>query len=347
MDQICSRHTMKWLVALLLSGLITGVAWGQAPKPAAASPTAAVAGQPASPTLVTPEPPDKIVLKVGDQQFTKADIDYLIEHLDPRTQAAIASKGRKPLGEQYALIVSLSQRAKLHHLDETPDFIHKLAFQRQQLEAQTAYEEINQQTKVSPEDVEKYYTDHAGDYDEISVRQFVIREKAADPKADAAHPSALTGPGLAPEEAKAKAQAIRKAVTAGTDIKKVMEDFKSPGDIIIEADPRKVHHGGMRPDMEKIAFALKDGEVSEPVEVPQALVFFQVTGHNHIDLKTATPDIEKTLKPQKVEASVTEIKKTAVVWMDDQYFAVPPAPAAPSLGPGAPAPPAVKPLPKQ
>ena len=102
-----------------------------------------------------------------------------------------------------------------------------------------------------------------------------------------------TGPGLSPEEAKTRAEAIRKELAAGTDIKKVMEDFKAPGDVIIEAEPRKIRRGGMRPEMEKVAFALKDGEISEPVDLPQALVFFQVTGHSHVDLKDVTPEIEK------------------------------------------------------
>ena len=82
----------------------------------------------------------------------------------------------------------LSQQAHLHHLDQTPDFVRKLTIQKQQLEAQAAYEEINQQAKVSPEEVQQYYTAHAAEYDEITVRQFVVRKKAAEPKADPAHP---------------------------------------------------------------------------------------------------------------------------------------------------------------
>jgi len=85
--------------------------------------------------------------------------------------------------------------------------------------------------------------------------------------------------------------------------------------------------------MEKVAFALKDAEVSEPMDVPQALVFFQVTGHSHGDLKDATAEIEKKLHQQKVDDSLAEVKKSAAVWMDDQYFAGPPKPqAGPTLG---------------
>jgi len=412
MGQLCSRRTSRLLGTLLLSGLVMGGAQAQAPKPSAATPTPAVsptpaASKPAGPTVETPEPPDKVVLKVGDEHFTKADIDFLIANLPPQTQQAIAAQGKKQLGDYYALTVMLSRQAQLHHSDQTSEFARKMAFQKQQLEAQT---EMNQQTKITPEELQQYYTVHAANYDEIMVRQIVIRKKAAEPKANVdtpaagtplptvrlgwvgpgeaivrakleknpqvsalmvqaaqavfkfagsdeelsallaglvsaglkvlnfdetkpAHPTAATVPGLAPEEAKARAEAIRKELVAGADIKKVTEDFKAPGDVIIEPEPRKVRRGGMRPDMEKVAFALKDGEVSEPVDVVQALVFFQVTGRSHIDLKDVMPEIEKKLRQEKADAAVAEIKKNNPVWMDEQYFAAPPKPQeGPTLG---------------
>jgi parvulin-like peptidyl-prolyl isomerase len=89
----------------------------------------------------------------------------------------------------------------------------------------------------------------------------------------------------------------------------------------------------MRPEMEKVVFALKDGEVSEIMDVAQALAFFQVTGHSTAELKDVSTQIEQTLQKQKVEAAVTDLKKKTTVWMDDQYFAAPltaPAGAPPS-----------------
>ena len=339
MDQLRSRHILIGLVALLLFGLASGVIWGQAPTPPASSPSSAVSpapteSQPASPAVQAAVPDDKVVLKVGDQKFTKADIDRLIAHLDPRSQQAIAAQGKKEIGDRYALVVALSDQARLHHLDQTPEFVQRLALEKQQIEAQVAFEEINQQAKVTPEEVQQYFKAHAGDYDQITVRQFVVRKKAAEPKPDPAHPAASTpGSGLSPEEAKTRAEAIRKEVAAGTDIKKVIEDFKAPGDVIIEGEPRAIRRGGMRPEMEKVAFALKDGEISEPIDLPQALVFFQVIKHNQTDVKDVTPEIEKKLEQQKVNATLDGVKKNANVWMDEQYFAGPPKPAgAPTMG---------------
>jgi parvulin-like peptidyl-prolyl isomerase len=323
MHQIGLRRTSKLLGILLLSGLVGGIARAQAPatSPGGAPPAAT---KPAPPSLQTPEPPDTVVLKVSDQQFTKAELDFLFANLNPQAQRAMATQGRKQLGDQFALVIMLSQQAHSHHLDQTPEFQRRAAVQRQQLEAQAAYDEIVKQAMVSPEDVNQYYATHPTEFDEISVRQFVIRTRAAN---------SPTGPGLPIDDAKARAQAIHKEVVAGTDIKKVMEDFKAPGDVIIEADPRNVRRGGMRPDMEKIAFTLKDGEVSEIVDAPQAEVFFQVTGHRHVELKEVSTQIEETLKKEKIDAAMTDLKKKTTIWMDSQYFAAPPAPSAPTAPP--------------
>jgi hypothetical protein len=295
-----------------------------------------------------------VVLKVGDQQFTKADMDLLIKDLPPQMQRAIAAQGTKSFGEWYARMVILSQQARLHHLDQTPEFVRLLAFETQQLEAQA---EVNERTKVSPEELQQYYTAHSADYDQITVRQIIVRKKPPTPPAAPGQSTSPTGPGSAPkaaasqpspaqstppkspeaatEDAKIRAEAIRKEIVAGVDIKKVMDEFKASGDVIIEPEPRKIRHGGggLPPDLEKVAFTLKDGEVSEPQDLPQRVVMVQVTGHTRLDLKDVAPEIERVLQKQKVDAAMDAAKNSAAVWMDDQYFPpTPKQPERPSLG---------------
>jgi len=318
MDQIALPRTSRLFMALLLTGMVAGIAFAQAPTPPA-GPTPPAASKPAAPAVQPSQPPDTVVLKVGAEQFTKADFDLLIESLNPQTQRTLATQGRKQLGDQFALMVMLSQQARSHNLDQTPTFLHRLAVQTQQMQAQAAYDEIVQQAKVSPEEISQYYSERATEFDEVMVRQIVVRKRAGN---------AQTGPGLSAEEAKTRMEAIRKEVVAGTDIKKVMEDFKAPADVIIEPEPRAVRRGSMRPDMEKAAFALKDGEVSEVFDVTQALVLFLVTGHSRVELKNVSPQIEENLRKQKVAAAVEDLKKQTAVWMDDQYFAPLPGPPA-------------------
>jgi foldase protein PrsA len=142
-------------------------------------------------------------------------------------------------------------------------------------------------------------------------------------EAKGVHPPGIIGSmGLSPADAQARAEAIRKELMAGADFSKLTEEYKPP-EVTIDHEPRKVRRGGMRPDLEKVAFALKDGEVSDPVDINAGLILFQVIGHSRVDLKDASSDIERKLRQTRADAAVAEVKKDNSVWMDDQYFAVP------------------------
>ena len=374
MDSTPGKRIVVFLTGLLILGWSVSRSCAQAPPAAQAPPTSPATPAQATPTAPPPEPPDKVVLKVGNQQFTKADFDFLVQGLAPQQLRALALQGKKPLAEQFALVVMLAQHARDLHLDETPAFKRALSVQTRQLEFKTAYEEISRQATVTPEEAQRYYNEHAADFDEISMRQIYIRVKPVgalgastpppnaatvlpasgqspqsagapsapgqppspaggtsasnqSPNPPSAPPSARPpqppGLGLSMDEAKAKAEAIRQALLAGTDAKKVMEEFKSPGNITIDAAPRKVRHGGMPPEMEKVVFALKPNEVSAPVSLPNALIFFQVIARDPRQLKDVTPEIERTLRQQKIDSEIADLKKSFPLWMDEQYFGTP------------------------
>ncbi len=334
MNKFWPQPVRRVVGTALMFGMTSGIVWAQTPKPATPAPSKPVM-KVSTPPAEAPVAANTVVLKVGNRQFTKADIDLLIADLPPQMQRNLTSaEGKKSLADQYSVLVALSEHAEAQHLDQSPEFVQRLSFQKDQLEAQAAYEVFTSDAKVTPEEVQAYFNAHTDDYDEIMVRQIIVRKKVVEATSDPAHPTSPAGPGLDPEHAKVRAEAIRKELLAGTDIKKVMDDFKAPGDVIIDAEPHNVRHGGMRPDMEKVAFALKDGEVSETIDVPQALVMFQLVKHSHSDLKDVSPEIEKKLRQDKVEAYVNGIKKNANIWMDDDYFGSGQKhAAAPTLGP--------------
>jgi len=324
MNQFCARTlAIIFIVALAPVGTV-GLARGQQ-RSAPAAVTSAT-----NPPAATAETPDAVVLKVGDKQYTKAEMDALIRSLPAQAQQAIATQpqARKQFGDQYAQVVALARQAEVQHLDQTPDFNRRLTLLKQQLEAQLVYDQINQQAKVNSEEVQQYYNTHSADYDEIMLRQIVVRKKVEPQGGGAGTQSSV---GLSPEDAKSRAAAIRDALKGGADVKKVIEDFKPP-EVVIDSEARKVRRGGMRPEMEKVAFALKDGEVSDAVDLPQAVIMFQVTAHSHSELQTVAPEIEKKLRQQKIEAAVNNVKKSSGLWLDEKYFSTPAkAPDAPTL----------------
>jgi peptidyl-prolyl cis-trans isomerase C len=294
------------------------------PTPAAKKPAASAARAQAANAASSATPAnasDKVVLKVGDQQITEADLDFLISKLNPQAQQALAKQGRRPLGEQYAMMLLLSQHAKSHHAENAPDFLRQVELFRLQTLAQSEYQAIADQAVLTPEEVKQYYATHNSEFEEAEVRQVVIRKKAADATDDI--------PGLKEADAKARAEEIRKALAAGGDVNKVVQEYAKPNTVIIEAEPRAIRHGQLLAALDKAAFQLKDGEVSDTIETPQALVFVQKVGLRKPELQEVIKEIEDTLRQEKVQATLEELRSKTTMWMDDAYFAGPPvAPAS-------------------
>jgi parvulin-like peptidyl-prolyl isomerase len=341
MYQRHSRESLNLALGFLLTVFLPAAAIGQQapapkpvtpPKPASARPAATPAAKkPAetttAPATASPEPGGKVVLRVGTHQVTQADLDFLLSRLNPQVQQNVARQGKRPVGEQYAMMVILSGQAAAHHLDASPEFQRQMALQRLQLLAQAEYEDIVDRTTVTPEDTNQYFSQHAAEFEEAQVRQVVLRKKAEGAPADT--------PGLPVADARARAEEIRKELLSGGDVNKVAKDYSTPNVVLIDVEPRTVRHGQLLPDLDKVVFQLKDGEVSEPVETPQVLVMVQALGRRRPELKDVSAEIENKLRQQKVDAALADLRQKNPVWMDDAYFAAP-APPATSAAPPAP-----------
>lgn len=304
-----------WMAGLALA--LASTAWAQQkPQPKTSGPAAKPAASTAQKAAVKPpESPETVVLKVGAQSATKADMDYLISNLSPQLQSVVAHEGRKPLGDQYALMLVLSHAAETDHLDSSPEFKRHMAFQRLQTLAEEEYSKISDGIKVSPGEISQYYAAHGTDFDRAEVREFVIRKKDENAPKDAL--------GLTPTEAHERADAIRKALAAGTDIKEVAEKFSTPNVVMIDAKPQSVRHGQLVAELDQAAFALKNGQLSDSYETPRALAFVQVVGHDRAALKDVSDGIENTLRKEKLQAAVEKLKSQTTIWMDEEYFKPP------------------------
>ena len=93
-----------------------------------------------------------------------------------------------------------------------------------------------------------------------------------------------------------------------------------PNVVMSDTEPRTIRRGQLLPPLDKAAFDLKEGAVSDPLDTPQALVFLQVVGHHHADQKEVAADIENTLRQQKLDSELAGLRNKTDVWMDEDYF---------------------------
>jgi parvulin-like peptidyl-prolyl isomerase len=279
-----------------------------------------------------------VVLRVGSAQVTESEIDTFAAGLGPRARAIIANQGLRPVGEEYVKTLLLLRRALDDHLDQSPAVRAQLELLREQVLAQAEYQKMANDVMPSPEEVSQYFAAHKSEFDSVQVREFLIRKRpqgSQDPKA-----------GLTAEEAKAKAEAVRKALLAGTDIEKVAQDFTTPASdvMLIDRKPRTFRPDQMMPALAKATLAVKDAGVAEPVETPQAFIVVKVYGYQHPELKEVTTEIEGKLQREKLGAALDDLRKKAEVWMDEGFFSAKPVKPASAIPPPALAPaPAPKP----
>ena len=325
--EIVRRKTAFLISSSLLAvalGSVAGFSQAKPPQKAASKPAA----QPA--TAAETSPTKKVVIKVGSSTVTQADVDYLIGSLSPQIRQAVASRGRKPVGDEDATMGLLSQKAREEHLDTQPDIQRKIALEKLQILAQEEYQKIAEGIQVNPDEVSAYFASHKSEFpEEAEIREFVVRKKAADAKAD--------DPGLSAADAKTRLAEIQKAIEAGTDLEAVAKKFDVPNTVMINPKAVKVRKGEMIPDLDKAAFDLQPNQFSAPVETAQALVLFQLVSRQQPDLKSVTPEIENNLKQEKLRATLDTMKTKANIWMDPEYFKTPEAPSSEKEAPPAPA----------
>ncbi len=316
--------------AILSLAVIGGLSYGQnQPAPPAAA-------SPAANTERLAGARSRVVLRVGGQEVTQADMDFLISTLSPQAQAAIKAQGRAPVGNEYAFLLLLSQRAVADHLDTHASIRKRLALDRMKLLAQAEYQNLAEHIQVSPAEVSQYFIAHKHDFDEADIREILIRKKAGDAPANS--------PGLSSADAHAKLEAISKALEAGTDVQQVAKEFDVPNAVMVDTQTQTVRKGQLLPTLDKAAFELKTGQVSNPIETPQALVAIQVVDHKQPDLSDVSKEIDNILRQQKLGAQMANLKKSANIWMDPSYFAIEsPTATSPSTAPRTTVPPTAHP----
>jgi peptidyl-prolyl cis-trans isomerase C len=347
------EHQCLWrlkpvVLGLVLAALSLATVWAQdaANPPAAAKPVAQdqpaagsppatatqpqTPGQPAAATATRSTPPEKVVMRVGNQQVTAGEMEAILRSLPQAFQRAASTQGMKVVGDQYSVLLALSQKAISDGLDKAPEFKQKMELQRLQWLAQGEYQKLASEAKVSPEQINQYYQQNQPQFEQVEIRQVSVRKKPAtgDPG---------NAPGLPEADARARAEAIRQALASGQDAAKVADQNKMGNIVFFDPNPHPIRRGQLPGEMDKIAWTLKDGEVSEIQDNPMNFYFIQVVKHDQQELKDVSGEIESKMKQQAFEKQLDALKQQADIWLDPQYFAPPkpPAPQPPSAAPAA------------
>jgi peptidyl-prolyl cis-trans isomerase C len=278
-------------------------------------------------------PPEKVILTVGDQKITAEQFDQIIQSLPPQYQANARGAGRKQFADNLVRVLVLSQEGKRRKLDETPSYQIQAQFQSSNMLAGLTYDQLGKDAKLDDAELHKYYEEHKGEFERVHARHILVRVQGA-PMPVRPGQKELTDP-----EALAKAQELRKKVEAGGDFAAIArEDSDDTSSGSNGGDLGFFGRNQMVPPFEQAAFAMKVGDLSEPVKSPFGYHIIKIEAKEGKTFEEMKPDIEKRLRPELAQKMMEDLQKKANVNLDPNFFgtATPPAPAAvPAVPPAA------------
>lgn len=264
-----------------------------------------------------PIPPDRVVLTVNDHKFTAAELDRIMTQTRSGGQSPAA---RKQFGDTIVKMLVLADDGHRRKLDETPTFRSQVQLQSNNILAGVTFTEISKESKPTEEEVRKYYDDHKADFEEVKARHILIRFQSS---------TVPVKPGekdITEAEALAKAQDLRKKLVAGGDFAAIAkEESDDAGSAASGGELGFFRHHQMVPSFETAAFAMKDGEISDPVKSQFGYHVIQVEAHQTKTFDEAKPEIERNLAPQAAQKALEDMVRKATVEMDKDYFGSAPA----------------------
>jgi peptidyl-prolyl cis-trans isomerase C len=206
-------------------------------------------------------------------------------------------------------------------------------FQNLNLLANALATQAGKDLQVTEADVRQYYEAQKTEFETVHARHILIRFTGSQ---------VPVRPGqkdLSEAEALAKAQEVRKKIQDGGDfaaIAKAESDDVGSGGNGGELPPFR--HGQMVPSFETAAFAMKAGELSEPVKSQFGYHIILVVSHDAKPFEEVRADLETRMKPEQTQKAVNnliaELQKANPPVLDPEFF--PPAPMPPVMPPMAP-----------
>jgi len=314
-------------LSLVCSVLLPLAMLAQNPQ-APPKPNVTVKQIPRTPIVLPPSgiAPDAVILVVGDQKFTRAQFESLIQK---GMVDRVSQPDRRKMAVSLADFITLAAEARRQALDQTPYAKMNLEIVADQWLAQQI---VNKEVREKPVDeavLKAYYDKNQAQYDDVTARHILIRFKGSRVPLRAGEKE------LTDEEALAKAQDLKKKLDAGADFATLAKaESDDTGTGAKGGELGTFARGKMVPEFEQAAFAAEVGKVTDPVKSAFGYHLILVTDHKTLPFAEVKADIQRKIEPELEKQYVDAVRMRTPVTIDKGYFGEPepPPPAPPTLG---------------
>ncbi len=309
---------------LTIAFLFSALLYGQAQEPVKVTPGApAVTAPPAA--AAAPQPPlspDTVVAEVNGKKYTAGELDKMISILPPQYQQAAHSQTQ--ILSQVFLMQRLADDGAKAGLDQRSPFKEQLEMSRIQVLSTAELSDVQNTMKITQEDQEKYYQDHPDKFKEVKIRVIYIAFNPTPGKA------ATDGKKMVTEaEAKAKIDDLAKQIQGGADFGKLARDLsEDKTSAAKDGDFGVVKQDSGYPEAIKTAvFALKQGEVSAPIQQPNGFYLIRAEEINQKSFNDSVMQILQLMKQAKFQEWLKGMQAQYSVKIENPAYFAPRIPA--------------------
>jgi len=276
---------------------------------------------PAQSKPVTIEEADPVIMSAGDIKIRKSEFEAAIATLPEQYRAFATGAGKKQFAEDYLRMKILAGEGFKNNLQNDKDVVKQLDLMRENLVATAEVKKLESGLAISDAELKKIYDQNVKDYEQASARHILIAFKGS--------PAAQAGKKeLTEEEAKAKAEALRKQIVAGADFAEVAKkESDDVGSGARGGDLGTFGHGQMVPEFEKPVFEGKVGEISPVTRTQFGYHIIKVDKRDMTPFDSVKQTLDKNLRQQKLQEAIEAMKNAAKPTFSDAYFPPPPPPA--------------------
>ena len=278
----------------------------------------AVCGQQASPpTTAGSAAGQRVVLTIGEEKITAAEIDNFLQALSPQYRAFYGGPGKRYLPQYIIRMKVLSAEAVKLKLAEQPEVAQNIELARESILTEAARKHIEQGISVSDQELRELYQKDKTKSEEVRIRHILIQTDNAPLKSGASGHPALPEP-----EARQKLEDIRQRILAGADFAQMAKQYSedtataaSGGDMGV-IQPDKVV-----PPIVNAAHSLEPGQVSEILPTPSGLEIIKVENKRTKPFEEVRPALEKELRQSKAAEVVQHLIENYHLVIDQDFFA--------------------------
>ena len=303
------KKTISTMIALALTATL-GMAQE---KPAAPAPSAAVA-------QATSDP---IVVAAGDVMIRQSEFENALKTLPAEYQQYATGAGKRQFADDYLRMKLLASQGMKAGLDKDPEVVRQLGLMRENLVANAQLQKIEKSIAVTDDDLKKLYEAKKGEYEQVTAKHILIAFKGS--------PAAQSGkPEITEEQAKAKAEDLRKQIVAGASFEELAKkESDDTGSGANGGELGDFNRGQMVPEFEQAAFAAKEGEITAPVRTQYGYHIIKVEKKGQTPFEQVKAFLERGERQTKLQVTLDAMKASANPTYNDKYF-TPPAPPAPA-----------------